>query len=150
MSNSKKDFIKQINKLYKTNNYIRFFYARQIFNISNHLDEYTKILSFLRFILNDIKNKEIKTGVISNKHKFNDFIGDYKKNYKGIFGNIIRFVEIIFLNNNLSLEKHYENMKIRNETLKGIYVNESYSEFIEEDILLIFKKLEDFQLHKIF
>jgi hypothetical protein len=102
LSNSKKDFIKQINKLYKTNDYIRFFYARQIFNISNHLDEYTKILPFLRFILNDIKNKEIKTEVISNEHKFNDFIGDYKKNYKGIFGNIIGFVEIIFLNNNLS------------------------------------------------
>ena len=138
LSNAKNDFIKQLEQFYKKNDYIRFFYGRQFVTIVNHLDGYKKIFPFLRNILNDIGEEEIKTGVIINDHKYNDFIRDYEEYHKEIFENIIEYVVTLFLNNKSSLEKHYENMKIKNETLKGIYTYDSNSESMEEDILQIF------------
>lgn len=56
------------------------------------------------------------------------------KNHFEIFQNI----ETFFINNNSSLENHYEAIKIKNSKLKGIYLYSSSSRSMEEDILYFF------------
>ena len=145
LSNAKKDFIKQLEQFFKEYDFMRFFYGSQFVTIVNHLNGNRKIIPFLRYILNETDNtKEIKTGDTKNQHCFNNFIKDYKDYHRETFENIVEYVITLFRNNNnSSIEKHYEKMSIKkgneNKTeLKGIYIYESQSESMEEDILQIF------------
>ena len=142
LTNAKNDFIKQLEQYYKTNDYMRFFYGRQIVSIVNHLDGYRTIFPFLRYILNATDDKEIKEGNKTNQHDVKDFINNYDIYHDETFKNICNYVVDLLKKNNSSLEKHYKSMKIikkNNENiLKGIYIYESKSESMEEDILQIF------------
>ena len=140
--NAKNDFIRQLEEFYKMNDFMRFFYGKQIVTIVNHLDGYRDIFPFLRFILNNTDDEEIKTGDVSNQHAFNDFIRDYEDFQNETFKNISDYVVTLFKNNNSSLEEHYNKMKIRyennEEKLAGIYIFNSNNESMEDDILQIF------------
>ena len=62
LSNAKNDYIKQLELYYKINDYMRFFYGRQIVSIVNHLNGYQEVFPFLRYILNATDEKDIKKG----------------------------------------------------------------------------------------
>ena len=140
--NAKTDFIKKLEQYYKSNDYVRFIYGKQFNTIVNHLDGYSNIFPFLRYILNETNNKEIKTGNISNDHNFNDFILDYGDYQNETFTNISNYIVSLFINNGTNLQKHYEKMKIKyqegEEKLKGIFFFKSGNISMEEDILQIF------------
>ena len=142
LSNAKNDYIKQLELFYKINDYMRFFYGRQIVSIVDHLNGYKEIFPFLRYILNATGDKTINEGSKVNVHSVQDFINNYDIYHEETFKNISNYVLDLFKCNNLSLEKHYEKMEIKknnNENkLKGIYIYESQSESMEEDILQIF------------
>ena len=139
LTNAKTDLIKQLETFYQINDYMRFFYGRQITNIVSHLEGYTEIFPFLRYILNDTSNKSINEGNKSNPHDTKDYIGNYNLYDKEAYQNICNYVSSLLKNNNSSLEKNYQNMEIKNgKKLNGIYFYKSISESMEEDILQIF------------
>ena len=139
LSNIKTEINKQLESYYKKDEYIRFFYGKQIINIVNHLNAYIKLTPFLRYILNDINSKTIKEGAKKNDHAINDYISYYSLYIKETFENISNYVISLLNNNNSNLEEHYNKMKIKDkDTLKGIYFFKSESESMEEDILQIF------------
>jgi len=96
----------------------------------------------LRYILNITDDKEIIEGAKINKHSLQDFINNYDIYHDETFQNICNYVVDLFKKNGSSLAEHYEKMKIRkknNEKIfKGIYIYESKSDSMEEDILQIF------------
>lgn len=141
LSNAKNDFIQQLEQCYKIKDYLRFFYGKQIMTIVNHLDGNKEIFSFIKYILNDIGKGKNKIGVRYNDHSVKNFVRDYEEYHSETFNNINDYVVTLFKNNGkLTLSEHYEKIKIKNETIetKGIYIYESDSESMEEDILQIF------------
>ena len=139
LSNAKKDLIKQLETFYKIDDFMRFFYGKQIVSIVDHLDGYLEIFPFLRYILNDTDKENIEEGDKKNVHSLTDYINHYSLYNKETFENISNYVISLLKKNKTSLEEHYTHLKIRSEnTLKGIYIYKSESESMEEDILQIF------------
>ena len=140
LSNAKNDFIQQLELYYKIKDELRFFYGKQIMTIVNHLNGNKEIFSFIKYILNDIGKGKNKIGVRYNDHSVKNFVRDYEEYHSETFKNINEYVGTLFQNNGLTLSKHYEKIKIKNGTIetKGIYIYESDSESMEEDILEIF------------
>ena len=140
--NVKNNLIRRLNLIYKERTNMRFIYGKQIDSILKYLNGDFKLDSFLRYILNETDNtKIIKEGEIYNSIKTDDYVKQYNLYNKNSFENICEYITSLFRENNTSLEEHYEKMSIINEykkKYKGIYLYESLSKSMEEDILLIF------------
>jgi len=133
--------IAQMDLLYKENKYLRFLYGKQFRRIIKHLDGEASIFEIMRYILNKANNKEnIIEGEVSNPKIADDYVEQYKKyNYKS-FQNISNYITSLFEKNETSLQKHYENMLIKNKNkYKGFYLHKCENgELIEDFILNIF------------
>ena len=144
LSKVKNDILKKLDDFYKISDNMRFFYGRQICYIINHLNGYNESFSFLRYLLNDNFSESIKQGNKMNVVRTENYIKNYTLITKDSFNNICNYVDSLFNNNNLSLEKHYNKMKIINQDnstlLKGLFIYKSgmESETMEKDILQIF------------
>ena len=145
--NAKNNIIRKLDLIYKQKTNLRFLYGKQFESIIKHLEGNFKIDSFLRYILNNTDNKSIiKEGYLSNSRNTNDYVNEYDLYNENSFDNISKYITTVFQNNNLSLEKHYEKILIKesnqnenkNNKLKGLYIYESQSNSMEEDILQIF------------
>ena len=60
--NAKNDFIQKLEQYYKINDFLRFFYGKQIMTIINHLDGNKEFFSFIKYILNDTGKRKNKVG----------------------------------------------------------------------------------------
>ena len=121
---AKNNFINQLDNFYKNDINIRFIFSRIIDSILNHLTTSLNIDPFLRYILNITDdNIDIKEGLKSNPRSTEDYVREYNLYNKESLKNISDFIGSIFINNNSSLDKHYERIKIRTEKhYKGIYI----------------------------
>ena len=138
---AKTEHIAQMDLLYKENKYLRFLYGKQFRRIIKHLDGEANIFEIMRYILNKTNNKEnIIEGEVSNPKIADDYVEQYKKyNYKS-FQNISNYITSLFEKNETSLQKHYEDMLIKNKNkYKGFYLHKCENgELIEDFILNIF------------
>ena len=134
---AKEDYINQLDSIYKQNKYLRFLYGKQFRNIIKHLDEGYNASDILRFILNKIDDiREIKDGTCSNPIKVEDYVTQYKIYNKNSFDNITNYLISLFENNDISFQKHYEKMLIKEKNeYKGIYLHECKEESMEEFII---------------
>ena len=140
---AKSDYISQLNEYYKMNLLLRFLYGKIFRIIYRHFEFNYNIENRLRFILNNTNNSEkIIDGNISNNN-LNYNLSQYKLMIENSFKNISDYLKTLFLNYNISLEKHYEKMLIKNKnTYKGIYFHKCENESMEEFVLkLYFDKL---------
>ena len=136
---AKNDLIKQLNNCYEENINLRFLYGKQFDSIIKHLETSFNIEPFLRYLLNFTDDElNIKEGYKSNPRSTNDYVGEYNLYNKESFRNISKYIDTFFINNNSSLENHYEAIKIKNTILKGIFLYSSSSHSMEEDILYFF------------
>ena len=161
--NAKNNFISQINSLYKEKLNIRFLYGKQFRSVMKHLESGYNIDSFLRFILNIKENNStIKEGYKSISRNVTDFIKEYELYNKNSLDSISTYITTVFQENDISLEKHYNKMKIIinrsrspslknnlqvnyqrlnsgiNNKCKGIYLHECENNSMERFILNLF------------
>ena len=128
-----------------------------------HLESGYNIDSFLRFILNIKENNStIKEGYKSISRNVIDFIKEYELYNKNSLDSISTYITTVFQENDISLEKHYNKMKIIinrsrspslknnlqvnyqrlnsgiNNKCKGIYLHECENNSMERFILNLF------------
>ena len=123
---AKSDYIHQLDSFYKDKKYLRFLFGKLFRNIIKHLDEGYDVLDILRFIVNNTDSKkEIKDGICANPKKIEDYVSQYKIFLKNEFDNISNYLTTLFENNNISLQKLYEKMLIKDDKKKynGIYLH---------------------------
>ena len=138
LSIAKRNIIEILNSKYKEMNTIRFLYGKQIDNILSHIQLGLKKDSFLRYILNFTDSRKIIKGKNVFQRKTQDYINE-TNNYNNDSFNIIHdYILSLFNENNLTIEKHYKSISIKENDLKGIYTYFSRADSLEEDILQIF------------
>jgi len=114
--NSKNSYMSQLNIFYKDNFNLRFCFRKQFRYIMMHLENGLNIDSFLRYILNNIDNsKPIKEGYKAISRHAKDYIDKYELYNKNSLLNISSYIAFIFRENGLTLEDHYNKMKIINK-----------------------------------
>ena len=148
---AKTDQITQLDSIYKENKYLRFLYGKLFRRIIRHLDGEAKVLEIIRYILNNINDnsKDIKDGIVANPKIADDYVGEYKLYTKNSFKNISDYLNTMFEKNEITLQKHYENLLIKKKNIyKGIYLHKcENNESAEEYILKIFlEKIEKLPL----
>ena len=120
---SKENYNNLLNSIYKENLNLRFLYGKQFSYIMKHLvigTEYN-IDSFLRYILNITDSKvKINEGFITINRKIGDYLKYYQIYEKDSFENISNYITSLFINNNRSIDKLYDEIKMR-ANYKGIY-----------------------------
>jgi len=90
-----------------------------------HIERNLIIDSLLRFILNITNNKiPIKEG--------------YKEFNKASLDTISNYITDLFQQNGITLEEHYNKMKITSKNLKGIYLLECDNNSMDELIINLF------------
>ena len=143
--NVKNNLILKLDIFYKEKTNMRFIYGKQIDSILKYLNGLKSVVpidSFLRYILNETDNKiKINEGEIKNPRNTNDYINQYDLYNDNSFQNICNYITSLFQNNNSSIEKHYEKMILKgnhSNKFKGIFLYESSSNSMEDDILQIF------------
>ena len=141
--NVKNNIINKLDILYKDKANLRFLYGKQFDSILKHLEGHFKIDSIMRYILNKTNKENIKDGFISNPRNTDDYVHKYDLYNNNSFDNISNYITSLFKNNNLSLEKHYRSILIKEKDYKGIYLYESKKESksMKDDILKIFLQM---------
>ena len=119
-------------------NTIRFLYGKQIDNILSHIQQDLKIDSFLRYILNFTDSRKIIKGKNVFQRKTQNYINETNNYNNDSFNIIHNYILSLFNENNLTIEKHYKSISIKENDLKGIYTYFSRADSLEEDILQIF------------
>ena len=142
LTKAKNNIVKKLESIYKDMTTIRFIYGKQIDSILSHIQGNYQIDSFLRYILNltDCK-EEVKDGQKAFGRNVEDYINEIDLYNSNSFNIIHNYILNLFKENNLTIEKHYKNISIKNtkeNPLKGIYKYFSESSSMEEDILQIF------------
>ena len=136
LSDAKKSYISLLNSKYIENANLRLLYGRQYRSMMKYLEDNDNIDSILRYIVNDIDNKEIKEGTKGTNRTVTDWIKheDYNKDS---LESISKYITSLFFENNFdSLDNFYERIKIvTDKDYKGIYLhkckkNESMEKFI--------------------
>ena len=133
--------ISQLDSKYKDNNHLRFLYGKIFRRIVMHLDDKVDISDIIRYILNKVDiSEDIKDGIVVNPIKTNNYVDEYKSYMDNSFLNISNYITTIFENNNTSLQKHYENLQMKNlNELNGFYLYKCEKDgSAEEYILKIF------------
>ena len=151
---AKNDYESQLNKIYKNEKYLRFFYGKIFRKIQDHLDGNSEIQEIIRYILNIIdNNKTIKDGKIYNESGPKDYVNYCSEYNKKTFDNFSKYIISLFQNNdNQDLDIHYEKMLIKDKEIKdkekdiidkkekekGIYLRKCKNISKEEYILYLF------------
>ena len=108
-------------KFYKKNEYFRYVYDKQLYKLYKRIIHKNKdISSYIRFFIN---GDSIKDDAPIHKSQFNDIFQCYKKYRKAIeesYKLISNYIKNIFEINNTSLNKLYNNIKVKNN-FHGIY-----------------------------
>ena len=138
LSIAKGNIIEILNSKYKEMNTIRFLYGKQIDNILSHIQLGLKIDSFLRYILNFTDSRKIIKGKNVFQRKTQNYINETNNYNNDSFNIIHNYILSLFNENNLTIEKHYKSISIKENDLKGIYTYFSRADSLEEDILQIF------------
>ena len=148
--NVKIDFEKQLNKIYRNEQYLRFLYGKLFRNIQKHIyGSNIKISGILRYIFNITdNNKEISDLNYKKALLTGDYYTYYSEDNDSILKNISGYILSLFNKNNLDLEKHYKKMLIKDEnSYKGFYFKECKEKSMEEYIIdLFYDKLGKEQL----
>ena len=110
---AKNSYIAQLNKFYKEKLNIRFLYGKQFRSVMKYLESGYNIDSFLRYILNQKGNKSIEEGYKAISRNVKDYVSQYELYNKNSLDSISNYITTIFLHNGISLEDHYEKMKIK-------------------------------------
>ena len=140
---AKNSYISQLDSFYKAKLNIRFLYGKQFRIIMKHIENNFKIDSFLRYILNDTESctikegdKYIKRNVSSENYIFDKLYETYSKNS---LESISEYITDLFKKNEKTLEKHYEDMKIKTIESKGIYLHNCNKSSMEKYIITLFR-----------
>ena len=132
----------KLDSVYKKLNPMRFVYGKQIINFIKYLIGHIDIEDFLRYILNETNYKnKINKGEKKIEKRTEKYVELYDIYNQDSFNNISKYILTLLTCNGSSLEKHYKKMLIQScgsSRLKGIYLYQSKSNSIEEDILQIF------------
>ena len=136
----KTDFEKQLDTIYQNEKYLRLIYGKFFRKAMLHQGGNCDISEILRYILNKTDNQDkIKDGDLNNITLGEDFEDQYHYYSKRIFDSISNYMTSLFINNDLDLNKHYENMKIlENNKYKGIFIKKCVKISMEEYILGLF------------
>ena len=142
LSNLLIDYEHQLNTIYQCEKYIRFLYGDSFRRIKMHQNFSYDISGIMRYILNKIDSRDkIIDGDIYDNDKFEDYFNEYHEYSKNSFNNISHYLISLFKNNNLNLQKHYENILIKGtKNLKGIYIEKCENISMEEYIINLFNK----------
>ena len=140
LTKAKFNIIKKLDSIYKQMTNVRFLYGRQIDSMLSHIQGNFPIDSFLRFILNKVDCEErVEEGEKEFFRKADDYINHIDLFNNDSFEIIHKYIDSLFIKNNLTLEDHYKKISIKkNYSLKGIYKYFSQSVSMEEDIIQIF------------
>ena len=124
--NAKNNYNSLLEEKYQHKFNLRFLYGKQFKSFMNHLEgNEPNIDSFLRYILNITDNNvKIEEGDMSVERKVEDFINHYKIYDEDSLDNISEYITSLFLNNHISLDDHFEQMKIWSKDNRGIYLYE--------------------------
>ena len=137
--NCKNKYISQLNEMYKYEINLRFLYGKQLSTIIKHIENGINIESIIRYILNNKNtNLPIKEGnkdILINPTDWKNQYEIYQKNSLNI---ISGYITSLFNNNNITVEEHYNRMKIIANNYKGIYLYECVYNSMEEFIINIF------------
>ena len=136
----KNKFISQLDMAYKEKINLRFLYGKQFRSIMQHLESSFNLDSFLRYILNDTNNNnKIKEGYKSIKRQAQDWINQYELYNENSLESISMYITSLFKENDKTLEKHYERMKMMpKDFYKGIYLRECKDNSMEKFIIKLF------------
>lgn len=144
--NVKNYYEKTLDSNYKKEQNLRFLYGKQFDTLNNHILKNQEISSFIRYILNNLKDDEKPNeGNKSFPRSTYNYVDDYKYYSDDSFKIYNNYLSTVMKENGMSIEDLYEKMKIKvdeNDGLiyKGIYLYKSESNSMEEDILKIFIK----------
>ena len=137
--NAKTKYILQLDSLYKEKLNLRFLYGKQFRSVEKHLESNLNIDSFLRYIINNIYDENIKEGYKTIERNVNSYIKQYELYNQNSLESISTYITSLFQNNNVTLIDHYNKMKIiSNNIYKGIYLHECENNSMEEFILDLF------------
>ena len=129
---AKNAYISQLDISYKEKLNLRFLHGKQFIAPLEHIERNLIIDSLLRFILNITNNEiPIKEGykaIIEKKKDFN----------KASLDTISNYITDLFQQNGITLEEHYNKMKITSKNLKGIYLLECDNNSMDELIINLF------------
>ena len=137
--NAKSYLISHLDFEYKVNLYLRFLYGKQFRIFLWHLEKDYNIEPFLRYILNITDNNIniIEGSKIINRQVTN-YINYYQLFIKDSLESIFSYIISIFKNNNITIEEHYNSLKINSHPNKGIYIFQCYNNSTEEFIIKLF------------
>ena len=149
----KNNYESRLNIIYENKKYLRLLYERFFRKIKQHQGGDGDISEIIRHILNKPSIKDSKDKIQDADNKNNATLGeDYESGYGEyigiIFDGISRYLIDLFKKNNLTLQKHYENMLIKAESNdkdnpikdKGISIKKCIKISMEEYILSLFIK----------
>ena len=129
-------------KFYRENEYFRFVYEKQLYRLFKRTKRSDKdISSYVRFFTN---GESTKDDVPDFESIFNDPSEAYKYYREAIkenFDLISKYIQNIFKVNGTSLEKLYENIKIDEKSLKGIFKCNVKKSNVDTFIIKMFLKL---------
>ena len=144
--NIRNKFENQLDKIYQNEKHLRFLYGKLFRKIELHQEGNCKVLEIIRYILNEVDYRyKIKDGEIYYMKISRYYESECKYHTKKIFENLSKYIISLFKKNNLSYQKHYENMLIKGEKkYKGFYIFKCENLSMEEYILYLFQeKLEE-------
>jgi len=137
---AKNKYTSQLNAEYKQKMNLRFMYGKQFRSMMKHLETGYKIDAFLRYILNNTdNNKSIKEGFRATQKAVTDWIHHHEQYERDSFQDISTYIQSLFVNNDKTLEEHYQLMTINpKDKYKGIYLYECEAYRMEEFIIKLF------------
>ena len=145
LSKIQNDYEMQLSQIYENEKYLRFLKGKYFRKVRQHQNGDCEISDIIRFILNKTKLNKEQNEIKDTTKKYINTIGeDYETDYsfytKDIFKSIASYISELFEINELNLNKHYENMIIKQECKKrGISILECKKEqSMEENILSLF------------
>ena len=141
----KTDFEKQLDTIYENEKYLRLIYGKLFRKAMQHQGGNCEISEMVRYILNKSGNNDkIQDGELNNITLGEDFEDQFHYYSKIIFDGISRYMTSLFSNNDLDLNKHYEQMKILDKFKnKGIFIKKCEKKSMEEYILGLFMEKLD-------
>ena len=138
----KNDYQDQLDTIYEDQKYLRLIYGKLFRKIIQHQGGNSEIPEMIRYILNKSNNKEkVYDGELSSPTLGDDYEEQYHDNTEKVFNSISEYLISLFLKNELDFNKHYNNMKIKeeyNNRYKGISIKKCKDESTEEYILRLF------------
>ena len=134
----KNTYISQLESLYKYKINLRFLYGKQFITFMNHIENDINIEPILRYILNNTNNNmPINEGNKEIIRKTNDWKNQFEIYNKNSLEFISDYITTLFQKNYITLNEHYNKMKLNND-YKGIFVHKCDYFSMEEFILNIF------------